>query len=99
MIGIGIFGNSNSGLCLSKILTDLNDEKITHWICSTITKFHQGIMALKFVEHKWRKTFLSMLKIKYFTLVENRGLPEKVRSFTLNVMTTHYRIALADILL
>jgi len=94
MINIGTFGNNPAEVRLNELLIEQQDEQITHWVCATLAKFRQGVAALKPVEPKWRKTFLSMLREKYLTLVENRELPEKIKTFLLNVITAGYRAAL-----
>ena len=94
MINIRTFGSNPAEIRLNELLIEQQDEKVAHWVCATLAKFRQGIAALEPVEREWRQTFLAMLREKYLTLVENRGLPEKIKTFLLNVITTDYRVAL-----
>jgi len=87
------FGSFPAAITLTEILNKQGDDKVTRKVCSVLNDFVNTLYVIATIEDKGTKKKLAHLwKREGVSIVENRKFPDEVQRFTLNVMSTSFKL-------
>ena len=81
------YGNSPAAVKLTKILEEVDNERIRQRVGNHYCHFCKGILEIATLDREVREELFSLWRSKYRKLIlEEADLPEKVASFLFNIM-------------
>lgn len=99
----GTLGSELIENILEKMLLELQDPYLAHQVCKVIHRHRKGIVALSNIprtgeDSKFHKVLLTMWRERMLSVWDKRQeespMPEKISTYTRNVMIKDYREAL-----